>query len=81
MRESHGAEAVGHPGLFRGFPINTAQDHKRKEARCKPEFSHSRQHNLHHHVSVREVPSSKKVIHITTGCVIRDSVLQIRFIK
>ena len=28
MMEPHGAEAVGHPGLFCGFPINTALDYK-----------------------------------------------------
>ena len=47
-----GAEAVDHPGLFRGFPINAALDYKVKGARCKLESNHSRQHNLHHQVSV-----------------------------
>ena len=47
--EPHEAEAVGHPGLFCGFPINTALDNK---ARCKLESSHSRQYNLYYHVSV-----------------------------
>ena len=45
--ETSWAEVVGHPGLFRGL-----LDYKGKGARCKLESSHSRQHNLHHHVSV-----------------------------
>ena len=28
MMEPHVAEAVGHPGIFHGFPINTALDNK-----------------------------------------------------
>ena len=52
MIEPHGAEAAGHFGLFRGFPINSALDCIGKGARCKLESSHSRQHDLHHHVSV-----------------------------
>ena len=32
MMEHHGAGAVGHPALFRGFPINTAMDYEGKEA-------------------------------------------------
>ena len=52
----HGAEAVGHPGLFRGgfraFLINTALDYKGKGDQCKLESSYSQQHNLQHHVSV-----------------------------
>ena len=48
----HGTEAVGHPFLFRGFTINTALDYKGKGARCKLESSQSRQHGMHHHVSV-----------------------------
>ena len=53
--EPHGADAVGHPGPFRGFPINTAHwitKEKRLDVRLKLESSHSRQHDLHHHVSV-----------------------------
>ena len=55
--EPHGDGAVGHPALFRGFPIITALDYEGKEARCKLESSHSRQHDLHHHVSVGDSPA------------------------
>ena len=52
LMEPHGAEAVGHPGLFSGFPINIGLDYKGKGTLSKLESSHSQQHNSHHHVSV-----------------------------
>ena len=38
---THGAEAVDHPRLFHGFPINTALDYKGEGPRCKLQSSHS----------------------------------------
>ena len=81
MMEPHGTEAVGYPGLFRGFLINTELDYKGKGPRCKPESSRSRQHICTTLFPWETVLSSKKVIHITIDCVVRDSVLESRFIN
>ena len=54
MMEPYGAGAVGHPGLFRGVPMNTALDYKREGALCKLQSSQLRQHDMHHHVSVED---------------------------
>ena len=79
--EPHGAEVPGHPGLFRGFPINTALDYKGNglDVSLNP-VTHD---NI---ICVtmflwEAVPSFKKVILITIGCVVRDSVLESRFIN
>ena len=53
MMEPQRAEAVGHLVSF-GFQINTALDYKGEGAQGKLQFSHSRQHDLHHHVSVED---------------------------
>ena len=54
MVEPHGAEAVDHPRLFHGFPINTALEYKGEGPQRKLQSSHSRQHDLHHLVSVED---------------------------
>ena len=52
MMEPYGSKAVDHSGLFGGFHTNTVLDYKGEGARYKLRSSLSRQHDLHHHVSV-----------------------------
>ena len=79
MTEPRGAEAVDHPRLFHGFPINTALDYKGEGPRCKLQ-------SVTHDNMIcatlfpwKTVPSSKKLIYITICCVVGHSVLESRF--
>ena len=76
----HGAEAVGHPDPFGGFPI---QHWITKEKGLDLSLNPVTDDNIIWTTMFpwETVPSSKKVIHITIGCVVRDSVLESRFIN